>query len=310
MDRDRTEAPPAAGSAPGAAGAGSLPGRDPDRQCPRHQPPRARHPRRRRPDRGRGHPAHPQPARDPRPPPRGAAARALPRPQWRGAAAAAARGVGRGPLGGAGLRCGHAAGCRPRLPSRGRGDRGRPRRAGGPRRLGAAGGAVGRRPAERSVPVRGLSRAAAGGAAPDAHGARGGAGDAGLLRVAAAAGGEPRRHGGGARRPTRRGLPRADQAFRGDPPRRRSGARRRLRGRRRAERRDRRRGRAARRSRAGGRRRGRGAGGGAGRLSVKDAAAEVAAALGMPRRQAYARALELSRVNHEGKSDSGSEAAG
>ena len=36
------------------------------------------------------------------------------------------------------------------------------------------------------------------------------------------------------------------------------------------------------------------------RLSVKDAAAEVAARLGMPRRQAYARALELSRVNLEG----------
>ncbi len=35
--------------------------------------------------------------------------------------------------------------------------------------------------------------------------------------------------------------------------------------------------------------------------SVRDAAAEVAAALGLPRREVYARALELARVNQPGK---------
>ena len=63
----------------------------------------------------------------------------------------------------------------------------------------------------------GLPAAAAGGAAARAGGARRGAGDARLLRIAAPPRRQPRRHGGGPRRrPAGRGLPRADQALRGD----------------------------------------------------------------------------------------------
>ena len=91
---------------------------------------------------------------------------------------------------------------------------------GGARRLGGARRARGGRAADRPLPVRGLPAAARRGPAPGARRARGGAGDARLLREPAPARREPRRHGGGARRrPAGGGLPRADQALRGDPAR-------------------------------------------------------------------------------------------
>ncbi len=82
--------------------------------------------------------------------------------------------------------------------------------------LGAAGGAVGGGPAERPVPVRGLPAAEGRGAAAQPRRAGRRAGDAGLLREPAPAGREPRRDGGDAGRgPAGGGLPGADQALRG-----------------------------------------------------------------------------------------------
>ena len=155
-----------------------------------------------------------------------------------------------------------------------------------PGRLGAARGAGGGGAADRPLPLRGLSAAARRRPAPGARRARGGAGDAGLLRIAAAARGEPRRHGRGARRARpaavcRELTKRFEEARRGAARR----ARRRTTPPRRAEGRDRGGGRAA----APAPRRPPAALDAAlaaalDAASVKDAAAEVAAALGLPRR--------------------------
>ena len=165
-----------------------------------------------------------------------------------------------------------------------------------PGRLGAARGAGGGGAADRPLPVRGLPAAEGGRPAHGAGGAR--------RRF-------PRRwcstsRRAGSRRASRRwrrssaadaaggGLPRADQALRGGAARHARGAGRGLRRRRGAEGRDRRRRRpAARRARSARTRSTRRWPRRSRAMSVKDAAAEVAADLGLPRREVYARALEL-----------------
>ena len=88
------------------------------------------------------------------------------------------------------------------------------------RRVGGAGGAVGRRPADRPLLLRRLPAAEAGGAAEAHRRARRHSGNPGAVRERAAAGRDARRSGRRAGRARRGDLPRADQAARGGQARR------------------------------------------------------------------------------------------
>ena len=201
-----------------AARPGALSRGDADRQRPRHQPARARRPRRRRRARRRGHPPHPQAPRDPRHPPRPASC-----PTTTTTAPRSARGSSR--------RWPRAARWRS-SPTPARRSSPTPATASPPRRS---------PPATRSPRCPGASAllaalAVAGlptdrflfagflAAAPAARRRAlaelaAGPGDARLLRIPPPPRRQPRRHGRGPRRgPPRRGLPRAHQALRGDPP--------------------------------------------------------------------------------------------
>ena len=146
---------------------------------------------------------------------------ALPRPQRRRPAPAPARRAGRGPLGGARLRRRHAARRRPRLAPRRRGDRRRPCGHRGAGRLGARSRRWrwrGCRPTASSSPASSPPRQAARRRAL----AELAAVPATLVfyesprRLAASLADMAEVLGAG---PPRRGLPRAHQALRGDPPR-------------------------------------------------------------------------------------------
>ena len=184
------------------AGAGSASGRDADRQSRRHHAARAVGPARCRPHPVRGHQGH-RPAagafRDRQ------AARRLSRPQCRAGPSRRARGAAPRRKAGAGLRRRHAAGFRSRLQAGARGAR---RGAAGDRRAGTLGGADGAdpvRPAAGPVPVRRVSAAALGGAAPGAGAMGGAGGDADLFRGPLAPRRLACRHG---RDPRRRARPR------------------------------------------------------------------------------------------------------
>ena len=191
----------------------------------------------------RGHPRHPQAHRALR---HRDAAHALSRAQRRRGAAETSGAARRRASRGAGIGCRHAADFRSRLQAGARGARGRPHRDRAARRVGGARSARRRRFADRPLFLRGLSAAEAGGAAKAHRRARSHSGDAGAVRKRAAhcrrARRSCRRASGTAQR---RDLPRADQAARGDPPRRARRTRARLRGRRRDARRVRHRHRAA-----------------------------------------------------------------
>ena len=287
---------PAQGAGDRGAGARARPacGGDPDRQSARHHAAGARDAGGSRSDRLRGHPRHPQADRALR---HHHAAHPLSRAQCRAGAAEADGAAGAGRRGGAGVGRRHAADLRSGLQAGARGRRRRPCGDRGARRLGGAGGAHHQRAADRPLHVRGIFAAARRPAA-QAH-----------RRDQAAC-----RPPWCCSRPARASPPRSPIWPPGSAPREAAVCReltklheevrrgdlaslaRALCGSRRAARRDRDRDRAARRA---GERCGRSRRAccvqALGRVSVKEAVAEIAAVTGRPRREVYQRALALAQ---------------